>query len=242
MKFYIIHLARAEARKANVEKLCAELPGDVEVLDAVDAQTLSPAHIDTLWLRDRPFPPYPFALRSAEIGCFLSYHNAWKRIAQGPETGAMIIEDDVLIDRALFDPALELVRAHAGAGDAVRFPAKLREKPKHVLAEANGARLFRPALTGLGTQAQFVGREAAEKLLAATKQFDRPVDTTLQMSWHTGVALKAVTPSGVREISNTMGGSLIGPSRQGLGPKLYREIARPAYRLALRATQALRGA
>ena len=41
-------------------------------------------------------------------------------------------------------------------------------------------------------------------------------------------------PSGVSEISGALGGSTIG-ARMGPGAKLYREIARPLYRLALRA-------
>lgn len=233
MKFYIIHLARATARRSNVDRLIDTLPGEVEVLDAVDAQTLDPSEMARYVPRNGLFPPYPFALRPAEIACFLSHRKAWSQIAEADAPGAMIIEDDVLINRAQFDPALALVEENCTAGDAVRFSMKDREKPAQVTADQGGVRLFTPKLPGLGMQAQFIGREAAKRLLAATEQFDRPVDTTLQMWWHVGVRPLSVYPCGVTEISGSTGGSLIGRPDQGPGAKLLREVKRPLYRMGL---------
>jgi GR25 family glycosyltransferase involved in LPS biosynthesis len=90
-------------------------------------------------------------------------------------------------------------------------------------------RIIEPLPVGLGMVAQLVSRDAARKLLAATRKFDRPVDTTVQMFWVTGVRPLAVQPGGVEEISSKLGGSTIKRKKSALD-KLGREILRPLYR------------
>lgn len=89
--------------------------------------------------------------------------------------------------------------------------------------------IIEPVPVGLGMVAQLVGREAAQRLLSATQVFDRPVDTTAQMNWVTGLKPLSVLPGGVREVSVRLGGSTIQKSRS-LPDKLKREILRPLYR------------
>lgn len=235
MRFLILHLSRALDREENVARLRATLPGSVEVVEAVDANDLSDAAIEAVRPPRKAFPPYPFPLRKAEIACFMSHRKMWRMIADSPSSGAVIVEDDVVIALDVFDRALSLVRRHASEEDVVRFPYKDREKPGLLQAEEDGVRLFRPAVLGLGMQVEFVGRTAARRLLAATETFDRPVDTTLQLTWKTGVAPCCVLPSGVGEISRRIGGSTIG-ERKTFASTLHREVARPAYRFALWAT------
>lgn len=232
MKFFIIHLTRAEQRKPNIECLRKAIPGELEVVEAVDARELPQDEITQFISAHGRFPPYPFQLRASEVACFLSHRNAWKLIAEGDEPGAMVLEDDVALDVPTFARALALVQQHAGEEEFVRFPHKLREKPRRELAQEGEIRLFEPKVCGLGMVTQFVGRNAAKRLLNATEFFDRPVDTTLQQTWITGQVNYTVWPTGVSEISENLGGSTIG-QRNSLAGKLYREIARPAYRLAL---------
>jgi GR25 family glycosyltransferase involved in LPS biosynthesis len=232
MKFFIIHLARAEQRKSNVERLRKIVPGDAEVIDAVDARNLSEDEIRKVSDGGRIFPPYPFSLRPSEIACFMSHRKAWDLIARGDDAGAFILEDDVVLTEPEFGRAIALSQTHAGEEDFVRFPYKKREKPSRVVAKDGATCLFEPSVCGLGMQAQFVGRSAAVRLLKATERFDRPVDTLLQMTWLTGQIGLSVSPSGVREISQDIGGSTIG-ERKSISGKLYREIARPSYRFAL---------
>lgn len=238
MKFFIIHLARAKQRKSNVERLRKLVPGDAKIINAVDAREL----LDTerVIASSRNFPPYPFRLRPAEIACFMSHRKAWSLIAEGSDAGAMILEDDVELTEPEFGAAFSLSQTHAGEEDFVRFPHKKREKHKKILAQVGATDLFEPSICGLGMVAQFVGRSAAVRLLKATEIFDRPVDTMLQMTWLTKQTTLSVWPSGVSEISRDIGGSTIG-ERKSVGGKIYRELARPAYRLALCSALRLRG-
>ncbi|RYH03283.1 glycosyltransferase family 25 protein [Salipiger sp. IMCC34102] len=236
MTSYIIHLARAVERAPNVARLQGILPGPVHMLDAVDARALT----GDLGARRRlHFPPYPFALRPAEIACLHSHRLAWKTILEGPDDTALVVEDDCTFDPVRFPAALSLARAQATPESYIRFPIRTIERPAEELAQDGATRLFRPQVTGLGAQAQLVGRAAAARLLEATQRFDRPVDTLLQMTWITGQTMHCVLPSGVSEISREIGGSTIG-TRLSPGARLGREIARPLYRLALRATARVR--
>ena len=86
---------------------------------------------------------------------------------------------------------------------------------------------YTPPLRAIG---QFVTREAAERLLAATAPFDRPIDTFLQMNWVTGVTLLVATPSPIRDVSRETGGTTVQRKRLGLFERLHHEAMRPIYR------------
>lgn len=229
---FIIHLARATKRKGNVERLTEMAPGDVRIVDAVDAEGLTEEDIAEWTGSSGRFPWYPFELRKSEIACFLSHRKVWEMIVKSGEPGAFVFEDDVVLQGPEFERARDLVLRCAEPGHFIRFPCVRREAPGVVIASEENTRLFRPALIGLGMQAQYVGRNAAARLLDATRQFDRPVDTTLQMAWMTGQPAYSVWPSGVSEISSDIGGSMIG-SRKSLLERGYREFARPLYRITL---------
>ncbi|MAO82233.1 MAG: glycosyl transferase [Nocardioides sp.] len=229
---FIIHLARATMRKSNVERLAGTAPGDVCVVDAVDAEGLTGGVIAEWTGKTGRFPWYPFELRKSEIACFLSHRKVWEMIVESGEPGAFVFEDDVVLDSAEFEKARGLVLRYAEPHHFIRFPCVRREAPGMVIASEQDTHLFRPAVIGLGMQAQYVGRDAAARLLDTTRPFDRPVDTTLQMTWMTGQPAYSVWPSGVSEISSDIGGSMIG-SRKSVFERGYRELARPLYRVAL---------
>ncbi|MFD2856636.1 hypothetical protein ACFSZS_20330 [Seohaeicola zhoushanensis] len=92
---------------------------------------------------------------------------------------------------------------------------------------------MQPFLTPLRTSAQLVSRRAAERLLSLTEPFDRPVDTFLQMHWHTGLRLGVISPSGVTDRAEVVGGSTIG-AKKSLVERFAREWHRARYRAAVR--------
>jgi GR25 family glycosyltransferase involved in LPS biosynthesis len=236
---FIIHLERATARQANVELLRKELPIKPSIIKAVDGASMEgtqKAHYKTYLLR----PSYPFALRAAEIATFLSHRESWQAIIDQDLDAALIIEDDVALEESVFLHALNAAQTHLSQGDIVRFPIKNREKPGKVLLSEGGCLVFAPKSIGLGMVVQLVTRDAARVLLEKTRRFDRPVDTYLQMRWDHRLRILTVVPSGVKEISADLGGSLIG-ERKGLWDRIRREILRPFYRAKLTLYLYLRG-
>lgn len=231
---FIIHLGRAEARRPQVERLKATLPLPVNVVDAVDGMALGDDKIEAVYRRHLHRPHYPFALRKAEVGCFLSHRKAWQAIVDGGLDAGLIVEDDVEPVEASFGPALALAMKTIRAGDYIRFPYRSHTDSGAEVAKAGEATLVEPAHVGLGMQMQLVGRQAAAELLKMTETFDRPVDTTIQMRWRAKVRILAVRPPAVRQIGHLLGGTIVQKKSKTFAEVLSREVKRAWYRLALR--------
>lgn len=227
---FIIHLDRATERARQVARLREALPGPVEVVPADDARA-APAEASRAVRGPLFAPRWPFGLNPTEIAVFLSHRRAWARIVESGFDAGFVVEDDVDLGPA-FGAAWDLALAHADPGAVTRFPWKDRERPGAVIAETGGARLIRPRTVALGMQATLIGRDAAARLLEATETFDRPVDVALQAVWATGVEMRAVRPSGVRDVSAGLGGSTLKKRDRGMS-RLRAELARARYRAAV---------
>ena len=229
---YIIHLERAVDRKDNVEQLAKQLPGRVVVVDAVDGNELDDASINSIYRQRTHKPSYPFDLRRSEIACFMSYRKAWQALIDSEDDYCLIVEDDIVFEELQFVIALKLALESASRNSYIRFPIKNREAVGTLLGSSGQVKHYSPDRIGLGMVMQIVGRDAAKRLIAASKVIDRPVDTLIQLNWITSVSPTVVFPNGVTEISHQLGGSTIG-SKMAISEKIYRELLRPIYRFSL---------
>ena len=232
VKAFIIHLERATDRRPQVEQLIEQCPLPTEVISAVDATDMSDAEAATLYRPSLHQPGYPFPLRRAEVACFSSHRKCWQTIVENDLDAGLILEDDVELDLTLFEPALQIAMDHLEPDSYVRFPEKRREVAAETIAQSATHKLIVPEVTGVGMIGQVVGKQAAKILLETTRQFDRPVDTLLQMTWLTGVRPISVYPGGITERSAELGGSRIG-GRKSWSEIVRREILRPIYRYRL---------
>jgi GR25 family glycosyltransferase involved in LPS biosynthesis len=226
----IIHLDRAVTRKAHVSQMRDALPFPSEIVSAIDAVAGEPQNSGFGNYQSKLFNPlYPQSLSPAEVACFRSHRKCWQRIVDEDLDAAFILEDDVEFDPDFFFRAVNLAIHVVQQGDFVRFPQKQRQIRGDTLAQDGDIRLTLPARIELGMIAQIVTKEAAKRLLQNTSVFDRPVDCFLQMPWKHGARVLSVWPSGVKEVSDQLGGSTINHKVFGL-TKLKREINRPIYR------------
>ena len=60
LEAFVIHLARAAARRPQVDRLRAMLPMPVTVLDAVDGETLPDDLVAQVYQQQLRSPRYPF--------------------------------------------------------------------------------------------------------------------------------------------------------------------------------------
>ncbi len=229
-KAFVIHLERAAQRRPTAEALLQALPLESEVLPAVDGRLLSQAEAAAAYAPARFAPRYPFALGLPEIGTFLSHRAIWRRIVDEDLDHAFVFEDDAAVDPAAFAKIMAFLAAKRARWAYVLMPAAGLEPMGETIAERDGFALIRPLSPPLRAIAQAVSREAAERLLAVTAPFDRPVDTFLQMNWITGVTLLAVTPTPVRDVSLKTGGTTVQRKRLGVLERLRHETLRPLYR------------
>ena len=228
----IIHLDRAQARLPQVKATVDMLPLQTHIVSAVDGQKMS-SEQSKAYVRKRLRPNYPFKLRPSEMAAFHSHRACWQKIIDDGLDAAVIFEDDVELDSAVFLPALDLVVENIQPDSVVRFPTKVREKAIRDIASTGSIHLQSYDRIGLVMAAQVVTTGGAKALLAASEKFDRPVDNFLQMQWIHRVPIHTVWPSGVREISSELGGSLIS-QKSGFVEKLRREIMRPLHRREIR--------
>ncbi|MDP2120198.1 MAG: glycosyltransferase family 25 protein [Hoeflea sp.] len=233
---FIIHLARAEARRPQVERLRAACPVPATVIEAVDGRAMSEAEIDAVYARrSLHAPAYPFVLTSGEVGCFLSHRKAWQAILEAGLEAGLVIEDDVEIDAPVFARALALARAHVASHGIVQFQVREISAPGPVVAADGDVRLTRPLLTPLRASCTLYSRQALVRLLDQTARFDRPVDAYMQMHWLTGLRPCLVIPSGVSDRAGDVGGTTIQARNVPLFKRLRREVLRPIYRARIRA-------
>ena len=231
IKALIIHLERAEERLNQVELLKTGLPCPAFVIKAIDSRTLDDTTISRVYRQKLYHPYYPFPLSKNEIACFLSHRLAWQKIVEEKLDAGFIVEDDIALNDRFAD-IFNFALSKVDRDSFIRFPFRVREEGK-VISEQGDIKLIQPSEIGLGQVAQLIGCNAAKKLLQATEIFDRPVDTTVQLYWRTGVHPQVILPPVVREISEQLGGSTI-KARHGFFARFYREIARPLYRYRIK--------
>lgn len=232
---FVIHMARAEQRRPQVEALRNALPVPVDVVDAVDGREMTSAEIASVYRPRLHRPHYPFPLGAGEIGCFLSHRKAWREIVARRLDAGLIVEDDVTVDGDAFSRVFELAKGIAKPADYIRFPHKAGGEAGRVLVQTDdGSSIIEPRTPGFGTILQLVGHDAASRLLALTEAFDRPVDVFLQMRWLHGLRILSTRPLVTSEISRDLGGTLIQARRRGIVDTINREIRRPLYRGAIR--------
>lgn len=231
IRSYIIHMDGSTAREPLVAALRAVLP-NAEVLPAVVGRDLPAEDRARIYRPHKMKPFYPFDLSLGEIGCFLSHRRAWEKIVASGDDAGLIVEDDIVVGDD-FAAVLALASGYVAPDRLIRFPLRDREEVSEPLGTDGAHRVFRPQVIGLTTGMQIVGREAAARLLALTEVIDRPVDTFLQMRWHTGVDVVTLAPAPVRSAVTSKGGSTI-QSHQSLWSEVMRSWQRMRYRAAVR--------
>lgn len=234
---FIIHAEGSADRLVNALKLKGYFGSLAEILPAVTPETkdYEGHRYEAEGLHK---PRYPFQLSTREVATFLSHRKAWNEILKRRLRSALVIEDDVDLGPS-FSQAFSVAAECTTELSFIRFPWRNREVPYREVHAADGVTLFRPKSVGLGMICQLVSAGAAKNLLAKTEKFDRPVDTFMQLRWMHQVDVQSVWPSGVTEISCTMGGSIIHTKERSIGSVINKEVKRPIYRASVRLHQML---
>ncbi|WP_306152666.1 glycosyltransferase family 25 protein [Roseovarius sp. MMSF_3281] len=227
---YVLHLERATARRANAQALLDTCGLEGEIWPAVDGAQCPADEIENAVGTGLFDPPYPFPLKTGEVGCFLSHRAIWADMQQRQADAALIIEDDAGLDPKSFAKAFDLAQRHIGSLGYIQFQTRPQKGPVTAIDHAGDMALIVPQLGGLRTTAQLVSRETAAHLLARSSPFDRPVDTFVQSHWHTGLRPAMIFPSGIAEIAGQLDGSTIQSSQKSLRERLSREWHRGRFR------------
>ncbi|WP_297768012.1 glycosyltransferase family 25 protein [uncultured Roseovarius sp.] len=228
---FVLHLLRASARRENARSILETCGLDGEIWPAVDGAGLSSTELASCVGAGLLAPDYPFALKTGEIGCFLSHRQIWAEIVRRKLDYGLILEDDATLDPVFFALARDLARSNIAHLGYIQFQTRPNKGPARLIDMNGACVLSLPRVGGLRTTAQMVSQNAAAHLLRLTESFDRPVDTFVQSHWHTGLRPATILPSGVRDIAEHLDGSTIqGSSRKTPLARLAREWARLGFR------------
>lgn len=98
IKIFIISLVRSTDRRAGIAKRLNALNLEFEFIDAVDAQALCNEETQAIQTSQRARRDYGRTIGSTEIACAFSHLKAYQAINTHGLDGAVILEDDAIID------------------------------------------------------------------------------------------------------------------------------------------------
>jgi GR25 family glycosyltransferase involved in LPS biosynthesis len=225
---FVISLPRAKERHAQVAKLQRDCPLTCHVIEAVDGSQLSDQEVACVYKKNIHRPQYPFELQRGEIGAFLSHRKAWAAIVERNLDAGLILEDDIELEVPGFANSFQLAIENLTLQSYIQFRVFWGEQHPRKPASMSPT-----SIVPLGATSQLVGREAARRLLKCTEQFDRPIDTFVQMKWLSQIETHVVSPSYVAEISRNLGGTTVRQKSRSLLSRLHRNLMRPVYRAKL---------
>lgn len=230
---YVLHLERATARRANAQALLETCGLEGDIWPAVDGAQCPLDDLENAVGAGLFDPPYPFPLKTGEVGCFLSHRQIWADMQRHKASAALIIEDDAGLAPHAFAATLAMAQNHIKKLGYIQFQTRAPKGPVTTIDTTGDMALIVPQLGGLRTTAQLVSRDAAAHLLKLSAPFDRPVDTFVQSHWHTGLRPAMIYPSGISEIAAKLDGSTIQQSQKSLRERLWREWHRGRFRRAV---------
>ena len=216
LPIFVISLSSSTSRQERCAAMLDKAGLEYSFWDAVDGRLLGADETAQVYDAKRNRTHFKRPLSGSEIGCYMSHLTLWAHIAGLEAPGALILEDDALIDPTLpgFLGALEGYDIDAlylkidgvrGTPDPDSAQGEIAGHRLHL------ARKFAPRTTGY-----VLGRGAAKRLAAYQDRFFRPVDMDLKHYWEHQVPIYTVTPQLVREVETPSDLSTIEASRKNV--------------------------
>lgn len=192
---FVISLARAKERREAMRVHLDSLGAAYEIVDAVDGAMLTPADYEPRLRQDIMHRKWSRELLPAEIGCYLSHYNLWRRVVAEEMSCALVLEDDVKLSEN-FSPVIADVLTLNCRWDVVHLAAR---RPKDVDVACHGL-AGRDYVFGrykrrlLCTHAYLISLAGARKLLDICRDISEPIDWAWGYWWQTGLVFYCVGP------------------------------------------------
>lgn len=173
MRCFVINLDRETKRLAWMTEAFCRMGLGFERCGAVDKTGLSDDDIDRIVVRDH------HNWSPGEVACFMSHIAVWRRIAEGSDAHAVVLEDDVYFSQ----DAANFLRDDAWIPAGVEL-IKLETTLNPVLVGRRGRKIMGHRLLPLysfhnGAAAYVISSRLARHLVGLVRKIDRPVDDFL---------------------------------------------------------------
>lgn len=192
---YLINLDQSTDRLAQCDKLLQQHNLAYERVPAVLGKNLSDAEVDKYYDETANRKKHYRTLSKGEIGCYLSHRECWRRIATSDAPYGVVLEDDINITGDV-KKAIELIQSVEFDWDLVKLAPYNRKTRKVVLSHKldQEFELVVHNKPMSGCAATIYSKQGAQRLLDATEQFYRPVDTDIQHFWEKGIEVWSLAP------------------------------------------------
>jgi len=192
VRIIVINLDTDVHRRSRIESRLAELGMRWERLRAVDGRWLEPHHERLLDRAAHAARGLRFSPGS--IGCWLSHRQAQRMVAEGTESMALILEDDIAIGDDLPDVLDRIERGAAGPFDLI-YLHRVKLKRKFVpVSRFGGSALGFVRPVDSGALAYVITREAAGRLIASIPRMAQLADHALYEHWTHGLIVCSIDP------------------------------------------------
>lgn len=112
MKAYVINLPSAKKRREAVVAMLSSLDIPFELVAAVDGRAMPAAEMEHKVDMEQ-VRRYPGWLTPSALGCALSHLEVYRRIANGSDEMAMVLEDDIVLHKTI-KPLLSALKQNPG--------------------------------------------------------------------------------------------------------------------------------
>ncbi|MEX3017877.1 glycosyltransferase family 25 protein [Gymnodinialimonas hymeniacidonis] len=214
---HIINLADNTARMENVRHQLDAQKLAFERVDAVNGWKLSDQEISKVYDAARNARRHKQDLVPAEIGCYLSHIEAWKRIAASVDPGGIVLEDDFAAEKDLRSVLEALCANRHQDWDIAKLfsissPARVTAT-EPLVGQYDIVVPYRVPSTTLGYA---ITREAAQHLLSHSIPFCRPIDEDHKFFWEHGLAISLVQPNPIHVGEQDTKTGTIGEARRSV--------------------------
>ena len=194
MPVYVISLARAKERRANMRRRLDSLTADYEIVNAVDGEALDISQYGDrlradLWRQMRRREP-----TRGEIGCYLSHCQLWERIAAGENECALVLEDDAVWSDDFAEVVAGVVNCQWRWGLVLLSHSAARPHDFALCELQGGRKLVRHRHPGINAAAYLMRPAAARKIAEHCHIIREPVDYLYRQYWRHGADVYHVDP------------------------------------------------
>lgn len=190
----VINLDEERGRFRSISSQLEELGLSCRRVAAVDGSQLTRAERDAAYSPSLNERTYYKDLSPGEIGAYLSHIRAWRTIVDEGLDQAVILEDDCVLDASFADLG-KLLRRLRGWDYIKLTGPRGNKRIRDIVPLCDRYRLVRYDKVPTGAYAQVVSRKGAERLLASSLPFGRPVDVDIQHPWEKDIDVLGIEPA-----------------------------------------------
>lgn len=224
MQIFIISLRDSVSRRANVTKELHNV--SFKFFDAVDLRSNDNHEILNLYNQNKTVFLKGYKLTKAELGCFASHYELWKKCIELDEP-ILIFEDNLHLQGNLGNQLANIYKLTNKFG-LIKLTNTFTRKFITVDEIDTKYKLISNLKGGCGTGAYCISPSVAEKYIELCPSFFEPVDDFMENEWRTQSTIFSYYPNLVARSETA---SVIGSRKDKSERTLKQKIGSIVYRL-----------